>query len=384
MTTYWFYHYIDRYIGIGLIITFFLFKKFSEIFKKNKIFTIKKILIIKLSMIGDTILLYPAVKSIKEKFSQVKITMLCSDINLEIVKKWNFIDEVIVFKVNEFLKNPFSIFNLIFKKNRRFDIAIDFEQWFRITAILAFLYAKFKIGFKTQNQFRHYLFDKAILHRRKKHEVECFCELVEVLGIKVEDKQLCLPIDNQTILKMEKLINNYNLEKKQFIIIHPGCGIHGQYRQWDIEKYVEVAEYVVSRYNLNVVLTGSKDDLKIVKKIMKISKVNFINFVGKTTLEELISLVSMAKFVICGNTGVLHIAAAVRTPTIAIHGPTDPAKWGPWGEGHIIVKSNLKCAPCSYLGFEYKCKKRKCLKNITKEDVINSIDYMISSLKLNK
>ncbi|MCX7956391.1 MAG: glycosyltransferase family 9 protein, partial [Endomicrobia bacterium] len=112
-------------------------------------------------------------------------------------------------------------------------------------------------------------------------------------------------------------------------------------------------------------------------RILKNSKVELINFVGKTSLNELISLVSMAKFIICGNTGVLHIAAAVNTSTIAIHGPTDPVKWGPWGKGHIIIKNNLKCAPCSYLGFEYGCKERKCLNCISTEEVKFSIDKIL-------
>ncbi|MDW8055173.1 MAG: glycosyltransferase family 9 protein [Elusimicrobiota bacterium] len=376
---YWIYHYIDRYIGIPLVL---LFSFFEKIFKKNKNFKIKKVLVIKLTMMGDTILLYPAVKALKEKFRDAKLTMLCSKVNVDVVKMWDFIDEIIVFKFDKFFNNPLVVFQQILTLwRRKFDLVVDFEQWFRITPIIAFLSGKIKVGFKTPEQFRHYLFDIQVPHKRKKHEVECFCDMVEALGVSVTSKRLYLPVDETAKRRIKDLLESYDIHEKQFVIIHPGCGIHGYYRQWNTEKYAEVAEYIFSNYALKILLTGSKDDLETVKKIIKIAKVNLIDFAGKTTLDELIALVSMAKFVICGNTGVLHIAAAVRTPTIAIHGPTDPAKWGPWGEGHIVVKSNLPCSPCLYLGFEYGCKKRICLNVISVEQVKTQIDKMISISK---
>ena len=101
-----------------------------------------------------------------------------------------------------------------------------------------------------------------------------------------------------------------------------------------------------------------------------------MNLVGEINLKELFSLVSRCMLVICGNTGILHIAAALNKRTIAIHGPTDPAKWGPWGEGHIIIRKDLPCGPCSYLGFEYGCDKRTCLELISVGEVKEAIDLL--------
>jgi heptosyltransferase I len=369
---YWVYHYLDRYIGIPMI---FLLKFFEKIFfHKKKIFKIKKILVIKLTMMGDTILLYPAVKALKEKYSDCELTFLCSKVNYDIVKMWNFIDKIVVFRFDLLFKKPWIVITQIFELlKEKFDLAIDFEQWFRNTAIVAFLAAKVSVGFKTPKQFKHYLFDVSVSHKKGRHEVLCFCDLVKTVGVEVEDKSLFLKIDKTAEEKIKNLLKSFGIEEKKFVIIHPGCGIHGYYRQWDVEKYAEVAEYIYSK-GYQVVITGSKDDIQIANKLQKLIPFKTLNLAGKTNLQEIINLINLSKFIICGNTGVLHIAAALNIPTIVIHGPTDPNKWGPWGKGHIVIKSNLNCAPCLYLGFEYACKEKKCLKNIQPDVVKKTID----------
>lgn len=375
---YWLYHYTDRYVGFLIELFFLFFDRVNKIFKKHLCYKIDNILVIKLAMMGDTILLYPAIRALKEKYSQAKLTILCSRINLDIVKMWNFVDEIIIFEFDRVFKQPwivlFQLFNLW---RRKFDLGVDFEQWFRITPIILFLSSKYKVGFRTPKQLRHYLFDKWVWHIKNKHEVECFCDVVKSLGVEVKDKSLFLKIDDHAKRKIREILFSNNISEKKFAIIHPGCGIHGYYRQWNIERYAEVAEYISSNYNLKVVITGSKDDLNTIQKFKKFYTAG-LDLSGKTSIEELIALVSMAKFVICGNTGVLHIAAALGIPTVAIHGPTNPIKWGPWGKGHIIIKSDLDCSPCSYLGFEYRCKERRCLEIISTEEIKRAVNVICS------
>ncbi len=374
---YWIYHYIDRYIGRPILFIFKFFDKILRIFK-NKSYKIKKILLIKLTMMGDTILLYPAVKALRDTYGDCEIVVLCSKVNEKIIEQWDFIDRYIVFKFDYLFKNPLLIIWQIWNLYKeRFDLAIDFEQWFRITPIIAYLTAKLKLGFKTPKQYRHYLFDITVPHVKKRHEVLCFCDLVEAIGVKVKDKDLYLKINEVSNKKIENFLKDNNLVEKQFVIIHPGCGVHGYYRQWDVEKYAEVAKFISTKYVLPIVITGSRDDIKIAKKLFDLVGDKCFNLSGKTDINDLIALVSKSKFVICGNTGVMHIAVALKVPTVAIHGPTDPEKWGPWGKNHIVIKPKVSCAPCSYLGFEYGCKERKCLKGIAIEEVIDNIKKLL-------
>lgn len=378
---YWLYHYLDRYLGIAIELVLLFFDRLNKILKNKKVFRIEKILVIKLTMMGDTILLYPAVKALKEKFSNAKLTILCSKVNIDIVEMWDFVDEIIVFEFDKFFRKPWVILLQIFSLWRKnFDLAVDFEQWFRITPIIAFISSKYKVGFRTPKQLRHYLFDNWVLHIKGKHEVECFCDIVKTLGVEVKDKNLFLKIVPEVKKKIKDILNHYDIQEKKFVIIHPGCGIHGYYRQWDIDRYAIVAEYIRSKYGYKIVLTGSKDDIKLSKEFRKFYKKDYLDLIGKTTLQELIALVSLTKFILCGNTGVLHIAAALSIPTIAIHGPTDPKKWGPWGGGHVVIKSDLVCAPCLYLGFEYGCNKKECLKKISADVVKYNIDKLLTSL----
>ncbi len=368
---YWIYHYIDRYIGIPIIFFLKFFDKIFRMLKSKRCYKIKKILVIKLTMIGDTILLYPTIKALKEKYKDCEVTILCSKVNEKIIQQWDFIDKYIVFRFDYIFKKPwYIIFQLWSLSKSKFDLAVDFEQWFRITPIIAYLTAKLKFGFKTPKQYRHYLFDFAVAHIKNRHEVLCFCDLVEPLGVEVKEKKLFLKVDETIKEKFRKF-----LKEKEFVIVHAGCGIHGYYRQWEPKKYAEVIEYINSK-GYKVVLTGSKDDIKVSKEIKKYTD-KFLDLTSKTTLEELVALVSLSKFVLCGNTGVLHIAAALDIPTIAIHGPTNSLKWGPWSKGHIVIQSKLDCVPCSYLGFEYGCKTRRCLKEISVGEVKKAADKLL-------
>jgi len=92
---------------------------------------------------------------------------------------------------------------------------------------------------------------------------------------------------------------------------------------------------------------------------------NGINLGGRTSLSELAYLYKKARFVITTDSGPMHLAAAVGTPVIALFGPTDPARTGPYGEGHTIVREELPCSPC----FLKKCPTKKCMKEILPEQV---------------
>jgi ADP-heptose:LPS heptosyltransferase len=378
MNLYWVYHYLDRYIGIPLCLVLSLFTS-----KRDHSNEYKNILVIKLSMIGDTILLVPSVKSLRKHFCKSLITVLCSPLNSDIVKDWNFIDRYIVFDFADCFNRPWKLIKFIFDlRKNKFDLVIDFETWPRLTPIISLLSgAKERVGFIVPNQFRHYLYTKVIPHIKKKHEVESFIDVINYLGVTVEDIQFELKYSKEDEQKIDKLlIDNGIIKNDKFVIIHPGCGIHGYYRQWSEEKYAQICDYIIEKHCLKVIITGTREDSKIADKIILLTKIKPINFVGKTELKEFFALVKKSLLVICGNTGTLHIAAASGIPTIAIHGPTDPEKWGPWGKDHIIIRKNLSCSPCSYLGYEYGCNKRKCLDLVSVDDVKYAIDKKLGEL----
>lgn len=358
-----FFRFLDRYIGIPLCLILSLPCK---IFNRGLSLESKvsSILIIKLSAIGDTILLIPTIRALREAYPEAKIGMVVTSINNAIIEDCPYIDESFLLDIIGSIKNPLIFLRFIKRLRReRFKLAIDFDQWQRISSLIAYLSgARDRYGFKTASQHKHYLFTKTVPHKRGRHELLSFLDLIRPLGIEREDPYL------------EFWTKGESPSKDRFLIaIHPGCAPHGHLREWDKERYAHLADYLIDEYKARIVLTGSKDEVRLSKEIALLMKNKPMILAGKTSISQLASLLKECRLLISGNCGVMHMAAALGTPVIALHGPTDHLKWGPWGSKHIVIRKDLSCSPCLYLGFEYGCKRHTCMDLITLEDVLMAI-----------
>ena len=118
---------------------------------------------------------------------------------------------------------------------------------------------------------------------------------------------------------------------------------------------------------MKVVFTGSEKEP--IEKITSLMTTERINLGGQTSLLELACLYKKAQMVITTDSGPMHLAAAVETPVIALFGPTDPARTGPYGSGHTIIRTETACSPC----FLKKCPTKKCMEDISPEQVFAAV-----------
>lgn len=366
----WIFKSIDRYVGIPLIflLGFFAF----PVSKKRGEYS--KILLIKLSAMGDTILMIPAIRALRRRFPQATIKMVVTDINKEIVKRCPYLDGIIVLDLAGYIRKPWLFLSFInILRQEKFVAALDFDQWLRISPLLAFFSgAARRIGFKTPHQSRHQLYTDVIEHSREKHEVECFLDIVKPLGIENPDSALELWVDKNVQEEVEKKLAAAGLKKEDaLIVVHPGCGAHGFPRQWPAKKYQELLRQLqTAAWPVKIVVTGGRSEKSIVEQVGQ--GLPLMKAVG-WTLDEIVALISLAKVVVCGNTGVMHIAAALGTLVVALHGPTNPKKWGPWSKKSTPISAKISCSPCLYLGFEYACTTFPCMNTIEVNEVFNAV-----------
>jgi len=387
------HRFIDRYIGIPLVVIFAIYKKLIRALRLAQTATSAPsvgdfhILIIKLTMLGDTVLLEPSVRALRMRYPSSKIFFLCSPVNEAVVRNWDFIDEVIVFDFKIFATRPWRILSFVKKyllRTHRFEVAVDYEQWFRITPILAFLSgSRITAGFKTAGQARDFLFDKKILHTRDSHEIKSFAELTSaVFGFEINDTALQLDIPLSSRRKSQEILEKSGIQPgEKYAVIHPGCGSNGILREWPRQGYASVADYIASRYSLKIVLTGSAEDKDTTRSVSVLMKAPSIDISGRTDFLILADIIRRAVLIVCGNTGVVHIASAVGTPSVVIHGPTSHLKWGPLSRCSVALKSNLDCYPCLYLGYEYRCHLKRCLESVTPQMVMDAVDRTFECLK---
>ncbi|MBK6877391.1 MAG: glycosyltransferase family 9 protein [Ignavibacteria bacterium] len=361
----------DKYLGIPIVIIMAILLKRK---RRLPIENVKKILIIKLAAIGDSILLIPMLRTLKKSFPRSEITFICTKINYAVAKKTPYIDKVVEIDVHSYLRSPLKFFKFIKDLRRdKYEVIIDAGQWERINAIMTMLArSDFSVGFKTERQMKHYGYDSIITHTRTKHELETFLDLLVPLGINIteEDKKLEYFLNDEDFNFAHSFWFKHELEDKTVICLHPGCGENGRPREWAVENYISLGKRLVDYdENIRILITGAQLEEDRCKEIAAGIGRNTINTAGQFPLDNVVALVKKVKLIVCSNTGMLHIASCVGTKTMGLHGPTNPAKWGSYNKNAVLIQSDKFCSPCLYLGHDYGCQAPQCMAHISVDDV---------------
>lgn len=363
---------------IGTIASYF----FSLIKRRRKLpKIIKKICVIKLSGIGDAILTLPLLKKLKEKRKEVLV--IAAKENFIVYKNQPFINEVILFDIKRL--NFFRIFRFILKiKKRNIDVVIDTSQTANFSAILSFLISKFCIGFANpKTPARNKLYDVVIKQNPSKHMVFNFLNLGKPIGIKYNSKEINL-IKLPFSKKDNKKIASMLRKSKNLVGLHP-CSIF-DYREWPKENWVKIIEYLIDRYNVNIVIVGSKEESLKVSQLIEGIKEEYrrkiINLAGKLELNELFALMPKLKLFIANDGGPMHVAAAQGIPVIGLFGTDTPLRYAPFNHKSLAIYANLPNHPCIKPWIKEFKPCGKCLKAIKVEKVKEAIDRIFKKANL--
>jgi ADP-heptose:LPS heptosyltransferase len=242
-----------------------------------------------------------------------------------------------------------------------FDLFLDFGPWCRLNALIAICSeAKFIAGFRTTSQARHFGYDLVVEHSENAHELENHRGLIRALGI--------LPV-HPPRLSCEKLEsqNVYELTRR-FAVFHlwPG-GTAAKLKEWMVGRWIALAEdFAAERYE--VAFTGAANQRalndSVIAEVRPSLRSRMRNAAG-ASLRETLRLVSRAELVVSVDTGVMHMAAAVGVPLVALHGPSSPQRWGPVSESALVVEPPLRGCGFLNLGFERVRNAPACMKAIS-------------------
>ncbi|MCD6489552.1 MAG: lipopolysaccharide heptosyltransferase II [Thermodesulfobacterium sp.] len=235
----------------------------------------------------------------------------------------------------------------------------------------------FKAGLKERwgyaRDFRSFLLTKAVKTPKKRlHQRDYYLYLIEKLGFPADFKDLYLPLKEETLNKVKNVFLK-DIQGKPFVVLAPGAA-YGPAKMWPKEYYKEIA-HSLTKKGIAIIVTGGIKE-KEVGEFIKEDNKDIYNLCGKTDLTEVAGIFSFAKAVISNDSGLMHLAAALKIPQIAIFGSTDPEATGPLNPKAIVLKKDLPCSPC----FKRTCKygHYKCLKDITPEEVLENIYKILS------
>jgi lipopolysaccharide heptosyltransferase II len=343
-----------------------------------------RILVIRLDLIGDLVLSLTLVRVLKRTYPDAEIDLLAIPSSAPVVADDPDIHTLITYNPNIWRrpqallspKNWREVRALVrLMQARRYDLAVSvFGSWAAIFAVLSG--AGRRVGFGRES-YPGFVTDNVAGHHWQegdhKHEVDYCLELAQACGaqVKEEDRIPRLFVREQALREVERLLEQNGLRPGKPVIACHVSSHNGQSKRWPIPYWVMLMDRLIRDYDANVVITGASADLPLIERITRRMQQQPMILAGKTTLPQLAALLKRSDLLISGDSGPMHIGAAVGTSLIAIHGPTDPALSGPVSPKATILRSDIWCSPCYKAKGPADCRffTTQCMKDITPERV---------------
>lgn len=338
----------------------------------------KKILVINLRYIGDSIWTIPFIRNLKMNMPDSEISVLINEGGEVFLRLMPEVSEVFTLRRAE-IKGRFGILKfirfLIEIRRKHFDAAIVLSNSDRPTIIAFASGAKRRVGFVSDSWLRGFLLTERFRWDTDKnpHMIEFQLQALTGMGLKIYDRSLRIDVPESAINGILDRFSILKTKDKKSIIIHPGARTH--LRQWDTENFSAVINSLSESYR--IFLIGGPDDGRVIQAIL--NRLKKMPDIVSTDL-GLLEFAALCKFgdLFVGNdSGPIHIAAATGLFVMGIYGPNLSKHCGPWTERRIVFDiSTLPCRPCK----QDKCinkEEKACLNIIRPDAVVNKIKEVL-------
>ncbi len=340
------------------------------------------ILIIKLSAIGDVIHTLPALAALRKLYPKAHITWVVEELSADLLKNHPLLDRVIISHRTSWIRDvkhgrliwPFLEMVTFIRalRERRYDLVIDFHGLLKSSAVVLLSGGKRKLGYDSMQELSGFFVNEKIPQDMNKHAVDRYLDFPRYLGACEMKQKFLIPVKEENRIRIEELLKAHHMDAQiGFVAVNPVA--LWKTKLWENQKFALLCDRIIDELKVGIVFTGSGK--KEIREIQQFMKRPAANLGGETTLSDLACLHRRARLVVTTDTGPMHLAAAVGAPLIALFGPTDPARTGPYGDDHTVIRGNLPCSPC----FKKKCKTNECMKEITVEEVFEAVKKTFSA-----
>lgn len=320
------------------------------------------ILIVKPSALGDVIQTTCVLPLIKNHFPQAKISWFVFSQNQDIVVDHPLIDAVFSLPRH---KSSFKAKLQLIKQLRqaKFDTVIDFQGLLR-SALIAFLSGtKRRIGFANAREMAPLFYTEKYDVPTSMHAVDRYLALCTKLGMP-KPQQVTFPLPVKTIHRdhIQHILNSIAATKVLIIIC---LTARWASKCWPEAHFVTLANKLQQQLNAKIILVGAPNEAAIIQRIAKAIP-DSTNLCGKLKLMEVAALLERSDLFVGNDSALMHMAAATKTKTVAIFGPTDPQKTGPYNPLAKVVKTDMPCMPC----YKNTCGTMECMRQLAPETVL--------------
>ncbi len=344
----------------------------------------RRILLVQFADIGDLILTTPAIAALREARPQDHLTLLTSSHAAPVLAP-GLADECIPLE-----KGTLNASRAFFQpRNLRrlqklrsagpYDAIVYFHRFSTRLGILKFLFLAMISGarrrYGLQNGRAFFLSDTLNDDGfGAKQQAQYWLDLVALLGANPTPRPAQVSIGTSPLAP----------SPTKRIVIHPGSGSHSAARRWSAQRFARVAQNLRAEFGAEVVLIGQRDDAHPSLREALASADH--DLIGHTSLPQLAAILRESDLLLSADSGVMHLAAAVGTPQVAIFGPSNHHAWSPWSPNGprepMILRSGVACSPCSYvgmgIGLREGCPARTCMRLVSVEQVLRAAHSLLN------
>ncbi len=243
-------------------------------------------------------------------------------------------------------------------RNEAFDMVVDLQGLLRSGLMTFSTGAPIRIGFREAREGSALFYTHKIGSGRDVHAVDRLMTIAAALGYYGDEITFPLPL-----VKEPEEMRALKDDMGDYAVIIPGA--RWKTKQWPADRFGRLAALLPERS----IVVGSKADADIADTVVAHSGGKAVSMAGKTDLRELICLIRGARYAVSNDSGPMHIAAAVGKPVVAVFGPTNPVRTGPYGRGHRVVQATLSCGPC----YKKTCRDLRCMEAVSVEQVYEAV-----------
>ena len=384
------------------------------------------ILIVKLSAIGDVIHTLPSLAALRRCHPDADITWVVEEAAADLLAENPDLNRVIVSGRERWIRElrrgkiaaPLQEMLAFLRelRGRPYDLVIDFHGLLKSAAIVLISGGKRKLGYDSLQEGSGLFYNEKIPEDLGKHAVDRYLDFIRYLAAGRDDRgatclaatpEFIISVGKEELRRVAALLNEHaaslpssrerhppppvprplpagdqpeaetaaggedvHRDVPRFIAVNPVA--FWETKLWEDQKFAELGDRLREELGIGIVLTGG--EAGPLERIRGRMRTEAVNLGGRTTLRELACLYRQASLLVTTDSGPMHLAAAMGTPVVALFGPTDPARTGPYGPGHRVIRRALSCAPC----LRKRCDNPRCMTEISVEEVFATVREMVA------
>jgi ADP-heptose:LPS heptosyltransferase len=338
---------------------------------------IRDILVIRTAYIGDVVMTLPILKPLRELFPGARISFLTATGAVEVLKNNPFLDEVIAYDPFWFYPSSMRAYGKFIRqmRTRAFDLVIEARADIRELLLLAWpLKARYRLSYDIGGG--GYLLTHIVPYPGLRHKVEYHLDLVRYLGYRGNGLEWGIYLSDKEQQRVSAIMAEQGIGRS-FIAVHPGSRL--LLKRWPVQRYGALCDGLMEKYGMPVVVFGAGSEKALVAEMASCMKRKPVMLAGTLSLREMAGMLARAALFICNDSAPMHLAAAMKTPTVAIFGPSKSVETRPYGEGHRVVEKEF---PCRYACDENSCRYERynaCMEDLSVDDVFHAAQELLRS-----